>query len=636
MYTRGTKTARVALGLGIILAAAPAGTTAQRTPAPAGPLTSSPPAVAAADPSSRTIRIDAIVTDKLGQPIVDLRAADFRVTDEGVAQQVESAELTANAAAYSPGARLEPAAPAGDSDDAAKNAGARVIALYLDEFHVAAEASARVRQAVSRFVSEHVRPSDLLVVMRPLDSLTDIRFTQAREAARASIASFTGRKDDYTPRTEFEEQYMGRSPAAVCAARAQIVISGVRALGAMMDELTDALSGIVLITEGFNADVPRSRERRLPDLLGLVRASSRQRVMLYTFDPGLPPADGIQLSADGQPSLPAIAGLHRLAKQTGGETVDAGQDLVPALAAVSRDLDSYYVLTYRTTAKADGRFHNVQVTSTRKDARVRVRSGYWAPLPSELRTTSRVSTPPIVPMRALKRSPLINSWIGMTLEPDGSRRIIFTWAPANVAAPNKPLARAEIVSVKVTTLAGAVVFEGDVTAARGASISGRTDSATFVAPTGRLQFDFTISRADGTKLDVGAQDFDVPLVRPGNPVILPPQLFRATSAREFRDISVDPSAAPMPGREFRRTDHMLLRVPAFDPAGGNVQVSAKLINRVGATLMQLSPMPPEAAVTLIQFELPLARFAPGEYSIEVAAESEAGTSRELIRVRITG
>ena len=47
-------------------------------------------------------------------------------------------------------------------------------------------------------------------------------------------------------------------------------------------------------------------------------------------------------------------------------------------------------------------------------------------------------------------------------------------------------------------------------------------------------------------------------------------------------------------------------------------------------------MPEEAGRTLTQFDLPLARFAPGEYSIEVAAQSDAGTARELIRFRITG
>ena len=150
----------------------------------------------------------------------------------------------------------------------------------------------------------------------------------------------------------------------------------------------------------------------------------------------------------------------------------------------------------------------------------------------------------------------------------------------------------------------------------------------------KQQYDFVILRADGTRLDVGAQDVDIPEIKAGPPVILPPQLFRAGSAREFREISVNPNAAPIPSREFRRTDRLLMRVPAVDPGGSAVAVTARLINRVGSVLLELSPSTEVPA--LHQFDLPLARFAPGEYSLEVAAQSQSGTSRQLIRLRITG
>ena len=77
---------------------------------------------------------------------------------------------------------------------------------------------------MSHFIDEQVRPSDLLVVMKPLDHLTEIRFTRDRDEARKAVSSFNGRRGDYTPRTPFEEQYLGRSPGAVRAARAQIVL----------------------------------------------------------------------------------------------------------------------------------------------------------------------------------------------------------------------------------------------------------------------------------------------------------------------------------------------------------------------------------------------------------------------------
>ena len=616
--------------------------TAQAQQAPE-PVPAATAAAASPDPGRRTIRVDAIVTDKHGAPIAQLLPQDFTVLENGVEQKIDRVEWRTNTPP-AVGPIAPPSEINNDEDErrAAKEPGTRLVAIYLDEYHVSAGPSTeRVRIAVSRFIDEQIRPGDLLVVMKPLDHLTEIRFTRDRDAARQSVSSFTGRRNDYTPRNEFEEQYLGKSPAAARAARAQIVMSGLRALAMRMGELDGGLGGIVLMSEGFTTDVPRGRERRLPDLQGLVRASSRFRVLLYAFDPG-DAASSFPAAADGDANVESSAVLQGLARQTGGDGLPAGQDLGPAFQRVSRDLDSYYVLTFTSTTPTDGRFHGLQITSNRRDAQVRARSGYWAPLPSELRAATRLMTTPLLPTRALKRSPYIESWFGLTVEPDGQRRVIFTWMPAASRQPvrSKPNARPDVVALKVTTPSGALLFEGEVVSAKsGTGSSVRPSSAVFQTTPGRLQFDLTILQADGTRLDVGAMDFEVPAVRGANPVILPPQVFRAQSAREFRDLIADANAAPVPDREFRRTERLLLRVPTFEPGGNAVQVSAKLVNRVGTLVLDLTPMPPlseEAGQKLTQFDLPLARFAPGEYLIEVAAQSNAGTARELIRFRITG
>lgn len=612
------------------------GLRAQQPPAPVPASTATPP-----DAAPRTVRVEAIVTDKQGTPVSELGPGDFTILDNGVAQKVDAAEWRSSAPpAVGPISPTDDITNDADEARAAREHGTRLIAIYLDEYHVSAgEASDRVRRAVSRFIDEQVRVKDLLVVMKPLDHLTSIRFTRNREEAKKTVSSFNGRRNDYTPRTPFEEQYLGRSPGAVRAARAQIVMSALRALATRMGDLNGGLGGIVLMSEGFSTDVPRARERRLPDLQGLVRVASRYRVLLYAFDPGSvpPPADTAITDVDAVVDSSSV--LQALARQTGGDALPAGQDLAPAFQRVSKDLDSYYVLTFTPTVATDGRFHSLQVTASRRDAQVRTRSGYWAPLPSELRAAARVEVPAMLPTRALRRSPLIESWFGQTVEPDGRRRIIFTWTPAGAPAPSrgKPASRPDVVALKVTTPSGSVLFEGEVAPARPGGASGvRPHRAVFQTSPGRLQFDLTILQADGSKLDAGALDFEVSNVRGATPVILPPQLLSAGSAREFRDIVADADAAPLPGREFRRTERLLLRVPTFEPAGLAVEVSAKLINRVGAVVVHLTPMSEQISPALTQFDLPLARFAPGEYSIEVAARSDAGTARELIRFRITG
>jgi VWFA-related protein len=598
-----------------------------------------PPDNTTTESPRQVVRVDAIVTDRQGRPITNLRPADFEVRENGVAQKIDGVVLTARTPQAGAAAPREAVHSPEDEERASREAGTRIIALYLDEFHVSAGTSTdRAREAALRFLDEQVRPADLLIVLKPLDHLTEIRFTRDRAVARQAVESFAGRKDDYTPRTPFEEEYMGRSPDAVRAARAQIVMSGLRAVAIRMGELDGGLAALVLFTEGFDGNVPMARDRRLPDLQGLVRAASRFRVAFYALDPSpvaaeVPPPT----AADTETVGPTVSTLQTLARQTGGDAAVAGQDLTPLMRAISRDLDSYYVLTYTPAGPSDGRFRKLQVTASRRDAQVRTRSGYWAPLPTDLRST-RATAPAIVPMRAIKRSPLIDSWIGTSLAPNGKRQVIFTWVPASgVTRTGKPLARADIVSLKVTTPAGAVLFEGDVSPARGSGVTTqRNDAAKFEASAGRLQLDMTILQADGTKLDVGAQDFDLPEFRAGSPIILQPQLFRAASAREFRDVSTDPNAAPLPTREFRRTDRVLLRVPTFDPSGAEVRVSVKLMNRVGSSLEDLAPMAPDPALKMDQFDLPLAKFAPGEYAIEITAQSTSGSARELIRLHITG
>ena len=429
------------------------GLRAQQQPASADATTST------ADSAPRTIRIEAIVTDKHGAPIANLRPGDFAITDNGVAQKVDAADWRSNA----PPA-VGPIAPPGEINDdaderrAAREAGTRLIALYLDEYHVSAgESTERVRHAVSRFIDEQVRPNDLLAVMKPLDHLSEIRFTRDRDVARQVVSSFNGRRNDYTPRTPFEEQYLGRSPGAVRAARAQIVMSGVRAVATRMGELNGPLGGIVVMSEGFTTDVPRARERRLPDLQGLVRAASRFRVLLYAFDPRATPPPAPD-AVDGDSPVESLSVLQSVARQTGGDALVAGQDLVPALQRVSSDLDSYYVLTFTSTSPSDGRFHALQITSKRRDTQIRTRAGYWAPLQSDLRTT-RLALPAVLPTRPLRRSPLIDSWLGQTVQPDGQRRIIFTWTPAAapVSSRTKMAVRPDVVALKVTTSTGTVL-----------------------------------------------------------------------------------------------------------------------------------------------------------------------------------
>ena len=128
----------------------------------------------------------------------------------------------------------------------------------------------------------------------------------------------------------------------------------------------------------------------------------------------------------------------------------------------------------------------------------------------------------------------------------------------------------------------------------------------------------------------------MPDVNRADPLILPPQVIAASSAREFRQLAGDPLAAPVPSRTFRRTERLLLRVPVHSASGTPIELAARLLNRVGQTLRTLNKMRAPAPDGSTQFDLPLAWLAPGEYTIELSATSTRGTAKEVVRFSVTG
>jgi VWFA-related protein len=598
------------------------------------------PAPPADESAPVSIRINAVVTDSRGRPVVNLAQQDFQLSDDGVEQSLTSVSLR------NTGTPAGDAAPIQSDEDeraAARERGTRVFALFLDDFHVSPGVnSSRVREAASRFIAQNVRPHDLLYVMRPMTSLSGVRFTRDRVRAQEAIDAFDGRKGDYEPRTPFESQFFGRTPPIVDGARMQIVTTGLRELTMRIGELRPVNGAIILVSERL-ARAPGAQRRRLPDWQGLARAASHFDLPIYTFDPADPPAADAQDAAreakeDGEAEKagPRPDALELLAAQTGGQAFAGESGMRSGFERLSRDLDSSYVLTYAPTRPADGRFHPITVTS-RKGTQVRAPSGYWSPLSTEWRTrlTRALSPPaPAGPPRVLRKSRLIDTWYGFEPRPDGRLDFVFTWeeSPAGAALRSQP----HSVLLKVSTPDGDTLLEQEVEAVPAPGQDVRGDRVLLPVPPGRVQLDMSIRSIDGAVLDTSAVDVQVPAPRGDGPVLLQPQIVRARTARDFRVLSAMPEAPPTPSRVFSRTERLLVRVPAYNPDGAPVATSAAVSNIKGQTIRALERVPGTEPGAATQFDLPLAFLAPGDYGIEVKATSPTGTTRQLIRFRLTG
>jgi VWFA-related protein len=543
------------------------------------------------------VRISTMVTDRQGRPVAGLTAKDFEIREDGVLQRIEA---------------VEPREPE-----------ARRLAILLDEFHVDPADSAAVREALTRFVDERLRAGDSAVVVKPLDSLPSIKLTTDRDALRRAIASFEGRKGLYEPRTPLEDETLGRAPALVEAGRAQVVLSALRALASQLGT-ERGRSAILIVTEGFTAQPRRSMSRGLPDPGMVERFANRYDVPIYAFDP----------RATHDESDAGSVTLSRLVTETGG-TLSRGPDLAVNVARAASELDGGYTLVYTSAHGDDGRYHPVQVTIARREADARARAGYVSAPSVEMRRALRSLTNdgPSAPPRQLRRSPLVQVWSGVTNMSATGATIAVTWEPgAGAGLGRSPATR---VAVTAKTPDGKLLYQGMLAPVRtGGPGAADSDRAEFGAPIGRVQIDMTVLGAGGEKIDTDVRDLEIPVLKPDTVLLLPPIVIATQSAREFRDLAASKDAAPVPAREFRRTERLIIRVPAYT-GGAAAQVSARLLNRVGQTVKELDVMPGDAT-GVTQFDLPLAPLAPGEYFLQFTMQSPNGPVSQRVSFKITG
>jgi VWFA-related protein len=549
-------------------------------------------AVTLAEADAGSVRIGTTVTDRQGRPVSGLTAKDFELRVDGVVQKIDAVE--------------------------ARKPEKRRLAILLDEFHVEPGDTARVRAALLQFVDGRLRDGDLALVLKPMDPLTAIRLTSDRDELRRLISGFEGRKGLYEPRTPLEADTLGTAPALVETGRAQVVLSALRALTGQLGSVAGR-SAILFVSEGFATQSRHSTSRGLPDASIVERFANRYDVPIYAIDPrSAAPDDDV-----------GVTMLAKLVSETGG-TLAHGHDLAASVERAAAELDGGYTVLYTSPRGNDGRYHPLQVTVSRREADARTRAGYIS-LPSDAtrrELMALLDDKPRTPPRPLRHSPLVNIWSGVTRMDAGEARIAVAWEPASHATAATP-AR---VALKATTPEGKLLFEGILSAARSGD-DGRSAHADFPSPPGRVQLDMTVLGVTGQRLDTDIRDLEVPAQKDATPLLLPPVMISVQSAREFRDMAGNADAPPVPTREFRRTERVLIRVPAYS-AGAPLPVTARLLNRVGQAMRDLTVLPGDPAVT--QFDLPLAALAPGDYFLQFTVQGPSGPVSQRVAFKITG
>jgi VWFA-related protein len=648
------------------------------------PATDQPPPDQPARPTFKAgvdfVRVDVIVTNKKGEPVVDLRPEEVEVFEDGDRQDIESFKLfrVDEIAETTPARSIRSLY---DEESEAQRPDVRLFAFFLDDYHVRRGNAMRSRVDLADFVRRAIAPQDMVGMMYPLTPTASVVMGRNHEALARALEQFDGRKFDYVPRNQFEEQYATYPAEIVEQIRNQISLGAIKALIIKLGGLREGRKALILVSEGYtnylpaqlrspNAAMPgvgnpvagqegygdnmlEQRERffsqaeMLSDLKDVYDLANKNNVSIYALDPrGLAVFEhdvneAVPLTMDANMLKLTMDSIRVLADETDGRAIVNRNDLAAGMRQIIRDSSAYYLVGYNSKkAPSDGKFHQIKVRVKRPGVEVRHRKGYWALTPDE---TARALAPPkpIVPkdvdtaLGALQTAPrgqYISSWIGLSRGENGKTKVTFVWEPvANARARGELPAQVQLTVVGVD---GSPYFRGTTPESASANPAARgPQRLTFEVPPGRVQVKYAIRDATETTLDTDIREFSIPDLASPQVGLSTPGVLRARTAAEAQTILKDPNAVPVVVREFRRTERLIVRAQSYGPGTEVPTVTAKLLNRIG-TAMQDLPVTLDHATGLAQVDLPLSGVAPGEYLLDLRATGQGGEAKQLVAFKV--
>lgn len=327
----------------------------------------------------RVVEVEVVVTDEAGERVRGLGRDDFRLSVAGREVPIEYfAERRGGVPVPAPGEPAE-AAP-----------GVQYL-VFLDDYFT----DRRYRGAVLERAAEEID------VLRPGDRMAVVRF---RGRGVETLVDWTDSKADLQRVLEearkaptWELRRNARLAAATNPAnRVKIVAWQIEDAQKTLTATMRAFSGVpgrkvlLLLSSGWPVDLPHfdtlaasAAANRLggPRLLRPVTDTANLLgYTIYTFHLGglgrNPSAADREPRGPGPDDPGSLAGLHQIARETGGRSFAYATVIPRPLSAVAEDTADYYSLGFRASMVGDGGLRTVSVQVDRPGAEVRHRRGY--------------------------------------------------------------------------------------------------------------------------------------------------------------------------------------------------------------------------------------------------------------------
>jgi VWFA-related protein len=417
----------VVLFLVLHLVAGANGQQPQPTPAPSpSPAAPQPPPARESDDvvriTTNLVQVDAVVTDKNGKIVTDLKPEEVEILEDGHSQKITNfsyyvAETSANEVKpNTPVDKNAPSPPLTPTRLRPEDV-RRTIALVVDDLGLSFESVYQVRRALKKFVDEQMQSGDLVAIIRTSGGMGALQqFTSDKRQLYAAIERvkyFAGGRSGVTAFAPIQPPTEGERGAEIDAANEELDLFredlySVGTLGAVtyvvrgLAEMPGRKS-ILLISDGFriySREDPTRDFRTLQRLRRLVDEAGRASVVIYTMNAtglqylgataaddlsGRDPAqvaEAIQQRSDD--AFETQEGLEYLARETGGIPIKNTNDLSRGIKRVMEDQKGYYLIGYRPSdstfyARMGRRqFHHLTLKIKRPGKfNVRMRHGFY-------------------------------------------------------------------------------------------------------------------------------------------------------------------------------------------------------------------------------------------------------------------
>lgn len=635
--------------------------------------------------NSDLVLVNVSVRDKRGNLIRDMKPSDFTVLEDGQPQQLRSFDIEdVERFAQSGPAQVEAqAAPqaanllTGSETKPASIRNRRLIVLLFDLTNMEPDELNRASQSTLHFIDKQMTPADLVAVVSFSSSMqVNQDFTsdhdllsqavrrmqgvegQGMEAGAAGSAE--GQPDQGQAYTEDDTEYNIFNTDR----RLQAIASLAKAL-----QDIDQKKSVLYFSSGMDRDTGNENQSQLR---AAINVAVKANVSIYPVDSrGLqaivPGGSAQSASLHGKAAYNGNAitsaydsnfrtqeTLVTLASDTGGKAFLDSNDLSKAFAKVQADMESYYVLGYRSSNPAmDGHYRKITVKVNRPDVKLDYRRGYYGP--RDFRHFTRDDRDR--QMEAELNSDLPNTDLPVYLSTQYFRTEsdrFFVLLSAVVPGSAIPSGASDQASLDVLGLVRDRQSKfpvGNIRQTIKLAIEngtvGRRKNAQyntgFLLPSGKYHLKFVVRENQNGKLGSFETDFAVPDLRKAplkmSSVVLASQRVASTQKKSQNPLVSDGAELiPNIAHVFAVDQPMMFYYEIYDPAKAgksdaknpihvltNIQFFRGKVKVYETPLVETGELNrPERRAAAFSFEVPAAQLQPGWYTCQVNVIDDAG------------